>query len=125
MKGGRKLFTLALVFALPIGGFFLSSFLRPHTTAYAGHCVQRSGGDLVNACDHKIEMAFCYRLGATGKSDDPCERQSLDPGEPFTNYPTGERLGEPYTMACKSPYPPAWRRSSSNAAQWRKGCRSE
>ena len=122
MKGRSGIIGTGIVIAVTIGAFFLQGWLRPHTQAYAGHCVQRDGAELKHVCEFAIDMALCQREGATGKNTDPCARQRLEAGAVFTAYPEGLRTGEPYTMACKAPFPPAWRQSSSNSALWRKGC---
>lgn len=119
---GRKFLVWAVVLSLPIVGIVLSNVLRPQATAYAGHCVERSGGDLVNGCDFEIVMSFCRDIEGVSKPDHACTMQTLTVGEAFANYPEGPPEGTPYTMACRAPFPPVWKRSNSNAALWRKAC---
>lgn len=123
MSRRRTILSVLLFVGISGGGMLLSSFLRPHATAYEGHCVQRTGPDLANSCDFDIIMSFCQQLSERGSNDDPCTQQTLRPGEPFTNYPDGAMQGKTYTMACKAPYPPAWQRSQTNSAHWIKRCR--
>lgn len=122
MPRRRTILSVLIFVSVSGGAIVLTSMLRPEATAYEGHCVQRQGSDLVNACDFSIVMSFCQQVGARGSIDDPCTQQTLAPGAAFTNYPDGAMQGERYTMACKAPYPPKWKPSQSNSNLWIKRC---
>ena len=124
----RKLRTLLVVVALFIGLPLLvtaiNRAIQPQRHAESARCLERdAGGSMLNRCDYPIVAAYCHRGESQDRNEDPCEIQSLEPGQAFTDYPAISSTGAPYFAACKAPFIPKWAESLSNAAIQRPRCR--
>ena len=123
MKKPSCLVVIGAFILFTVGAWLAAQILYPERNAYAGECVSRVDGALQNVCDRPVVAALCRENPAGPRKDDPCETQTLQPGEIFSSSLDTRLTGRPYTLACEAPYVPGWRASNSNQNLFQKTCR--